>query len=134
MILLNHIPRGNQFIYPQELLESSASQTHPNLAVALSNDCSSDEEQKTLANGKKTSLLNLTRERQNSHLANDANLRQSLELGSGDLPLVQGNGVSETTCVRIHIALADKSSDMWTVNAGLSHVTEVLFAARIKSS
>lgn len=130
-ICINHYNRIHDLL---QVLESIAYQIHTNLAVAFSNDFSSDDSQKTLANCKKTSLMNLTCERQNSHIANDANLRQTLELGSGDLPLVQGNGVSETTCVRIHIALADKSSDMWTVNAGLSHVTEVLFAARIKSS
>ena len=85
------IPHYNRIHYLLQVLESIASQTYTDLEVVVSDDCSSDDSQKILTDYKKISPLELVYERQDNNIGYDANLRRSLELGSGDFLFVLGN-------------------------------------------
>jgi glycosyltransferase involved in cell wall biosynthesis len=85
------IPQYNRIEYLLVVLKSIAAQTYKNVEVTISDDCSTDNSESSIAAFIDSTTLPIIYERQKSNIGYDANLRRSLELATGDYLFILGN-------------------------------------------
>ncbi|MEP6749377.1 MAG: glycosyltransferase family 2 protein [Bacteroidota bacterium] len=85
------IPQYNRIDFLRKNLDLIAEQKYENVEVIVSDDCSVDDTEKTILALQKTYRYPLVYKKNEKNLGYDRNLRQSLELASGDYCLVLGN-------------------------------------------
>ena len=85
------IPHYNRIEYLLKSLAFIEKQTYDNVEIVISDDNSSDDTEKEITEVKKTYKFPIIYHRNTNNLGYDRNLRQSIELATGDYCFVLGN-------------------------------------------
>jgi glycosyltransferase involved in cell wall biosynthesis len=85
------IPQYNRIEYLVKNIETISAQTYPDIEIVISDDCSTDNTEAEIRKLQPQSRFPIVYRRSSTNLGYDRNLRQSLEMASGDYCFVLGN-------------------------------------------
>jgi glycosyltransferase involved in cell wall biosynthesis len=85
------IPQYNRIDYLLKSLEMIGNQTHADIEVVVSDDCSTDDTEQKIKQFQTGYKYQLIYHRNEKNIGYDANYRQSIALASGDYAIVIGN-------------------------------------------
>jgi len=85
------IPQYNRIVFLLANLKHIEQQTYPNIELVISDDCSKDETATEILKIQQSYKYPIVFKRNEKNLGYDRNLRQSLELASGDYCFILGN-------------------------------------------